>query len=250
MNNNNNNNSTSSRNGNTTSQACAACKHQRRKCGPNCILAPYFPHDRQKQFLNAHKLFGVGRISSMIKPLSPSERNMAMETIIFQADMRAYDPVGGCYRLIQQLQSQIEHYKAELQLVLQHLAIFRAQAQQAQAQQNLYDPTTTYANVNLDDADPLTLYNSANVNVSDNNMPQYLQQFQQNQYEATANINSNGTSMHEDLNSWIVQNSMSLSPLAGNNENENARVGNNDYVFDQKPVLDLGIKELNSDTKH
>ncbi|XP_044484096.1 LOB domain-containing protein 22-like [Mangifera indica] len=118
-----------SSNGGTT-QACAACKYQRRKCAPDCILAPYFPHDRQRQFLNAHKLFGVSNITKIIKNLEPLEKEEAMRTIIFQSDVRASDPVWGCYGIIRELQRQIEINKAELELVLHQVAICRAQAQQ------------------------------------------------------------------------------------------------------------------------
>ena len=109
----------------SSTQACAACKYQRRKCGSKCILAPFFPHHREKQFLLAHRLFGVGKITNMIKPLDPGRRNIAMATIIYESDMRAKDPVGGCLRIIQNLQSQIAYSQTELQLMLQHLAFFR-----------------------------------------------------------------------------------------------------------------------------
>ncbi|KAL5755694.1 hypothetical protein ACOSQ2_020440 [Xanthoceras sorbifolium] len=121
----------------TTTQACAACKYQRRKCAPDCILAPYFPHDRQRQFLNAHKLFGVSNITKIIKYLEPPEKDEAMKTIIFQSDVRANDPVGGCYRIIRDLQRQIEFTKAELELVLHQLAIYRTAQQQQQQQTHL-----------------------------------------------------------------------------------------------------------------
>ncbi|KAF5751268.1 LOB domain-containing protein 22-like [Tripterygium wilfordii] len=123
--------------GNGTTQACAACKYQRRKCAPDCILAPYFPHDRQTQFLNAHKLFGVSNITKCIKDLDPPQKVEAMKTIIFQSDVRANDPVGGCYRIICELQRQIEYNKAELELVLHQLAVCHAQAQQRQQQQSI-----------------------------------------------------------------------------------------------------------------
>ncbi|KAL4313217.1 hypothetical protein GQ457_01G040540 [Hibiscus cannabinus] len=110
---------------NSTAQACAACKYRRRKCAPGCNLAPYFPHDRQSQFHNAHKLFGVSNISKIINNLDPSRKDLAMHTIVFQSDARANDPVGGCYRIIQQLQPQIEYSQAELDLVLHQLAICR-----------------------------------------------------------------------------------------------------------------------------
>ncbi|KAE9467926.1 hypothetical protein C3L33_00163, partial [Rhododendron williamsianum] len=58
---------------NTTTHACAACKYQRRKCAPDCVLAPYFPHHRQRQFLNAHKLFGDEAISKDNKVIVKDE---------------------------------------------------------------------------------------------------------------------------------------------------------------------------------
>ncbi|RVW52389.1 hypothetical protein CK203_072095 [Vitis vinifera] len=33
------------------SQACAACKYQRRKCKPECPLAPFFPSHDKERFL-------------------------------------------------------------------------------------------------------------------------------------------------------------------------------------------------------
>ncbi|KAL0424991.1 UNVERIFIED_CONTAM: LOB domain-containing protein 22 [Sesamum radiatum] len=104
--NNNNNNSNTSintiphhRSHASTTQACAACKYQRRKCASDCILAPYFPHARQRQFLNAHRLFGVSNIVTF----DPPAKDHAMRTIIFQSEARATDPVGGCYRIIRDL---------------------------------------------------------------------------------------------------------------------------------------------------
>ncbi|RAL45390.1 hypothetical protein DM860_013786 [Cuscuta australis] len=118
------------------SQACAACKHQRRKCAPDCILAPYFPHDRQRQFQNAHKLFGVSNISKIIRPLSPFHKDEAMRTIIFESDVRAVDPVGGCYTIIRHLQHQIDQTQTELDLVHHHIAYFRSLHQVANTKNN------------------------------------------------------------------------------------------------------------------
>ncbi|KAI3711980.1 hypothetical protein L1987_70529 [Smallanthus sonchifolius] len=110
---------------NSTIQACAACRYQRRKCAPDCILAPYFPHDRQRQFQNAHKLFGVSNITKIIRNLDRPQKDEAMRTIIYQSDVRSIDPVGGCYRIIRELQRQIEISCAELEFVLQQLALYR-----------------------------------------------------------------------------------------------------------------------------
>ncbi|KAG8656460.1 hypothetical protein MANES_04G140100v8, partial [Manihot esculenta] len=144
--------------GNGTTQACAACKYQRRKCAPDCILAPYFPHDRQRQFLNAHKLFGVSNITKIIKPLSQPDKDEAMRTIIFQSDVRANDPVGGCYRIIRELQRQIEYHKAELDLVLHQLAICRAQAHQQTHFQMLETDDSTTLGCEIVNQDSLDIY--------------------------------------------------------------------------------------------
>ncbi|KAL1212052.1 LOB domain-containing protein 22 [Cardamine amara subsp. amara] len=120
--------SSTTNNNNSTNQACAACKYQRRKCAPDCLLAPYFPHDRHRQFLNAHKLFGVSNITKIIKSLTPPEKDAAMHTIMFQSDARANDPIDGCYGIIKKLQYQIEYTRNELEMVLQQLALFRERA--------------------------------------------------------------------------------------------------------------------------
>ncbi|GFZ17218.1 LOB domain-containing protein 22 [Actinidia rufa] len=109
----------------TGSQACAACKYQRRKCAPDCILAPYFPPNEQKQFLNAHKLFGVSNIVKVLNHVKPLERETAMKSLIFHANVRAHDPVGGCSRIIRNLQHQIFESKTELAITLRQLALCR-----------------------------------------------------------------------------------------------------------------------------
>ncbi|GER52375.1 LOB domain-containing protein [Striga asiatica] len=110
----------------TTTQACAACKYQRRKCAADCILAPYFPHDRQRQFLNAHRLFGVSNIVKIVRHLDPAARHHAMRTIIFESDARAADPVGGCHHIIRHLEYQLFLARSELDLILHHLTFCRA----------------------------------------------------------------------------------------------------------------------------
>ncbi|RCV30967.1 hypothetical protein SETIT_6G138500v2 [Setaria italica] len=117
----------------STNQACAACKYQRRKCNQDCPLAPYFPADQQRRFLNAHRLFGVSNILKTLKRLRPELCADAMGTLIYQSDMRATDPVGGCYRLILSLERQLEIETAELSAVLHNLALYRQAAAAAAA---------------------------------------------------------------------------------------------------------------------
>ncbi|EOY29909.1 LOB domain-containing 22-like protein [Theobroma cacao] len=118
------------------SPACAACKYQRRKCTRNCLLAPFFPANHQKDFLNAHKLFGVSNILKIIRNLDPPQRLIAMKSIVFEANTRANDPVGGCYGIISDLKMQIDWVKAERDLVLHQLAICKAQTAAASQQQS------------------------------------------------------------------------------------------------------------------
>lgn len=118
----------------SSATACAACKYQRKKCTKNCLLAPYFPQERQKQFLNAHKLFGVSNITKMIKDVEESQRGIAMQNLIFHANARALDPVGGVYKILCDLKSKIDCFQAELNLVHQQLAMYRSLAHQQQRQ--------------------------------------------------------------------------------------------------------------------
>uniref|UniRef100_M1DU55 LBD22 (LOB DOMAIN-CONTAINING PROTEIN 22) n=1 Tax=Solanum tuberosum TaxID=4113 RepID=M1DU55_SOLTU len=112
--------------GGNGSQACAACKYQRRRCAPDCLLAPYFPVERNKEFLNAHKLFGVNNLLKLLRNVEPFQRDNAMKALIFEANIRAGDPVGGCYRIIMNLQRLINLYETELQFTYNE--IFRVQA--------------------------------------------------------------------------------------------------------------------------
>ncbi|TKY55134.1 LOB domain-containing protein 27 [Spatholobus suberectus] len=115
-----------------TTQACAACKHQRRKCTSECLLAPYFPADQPKVFLNVHKLFGVSNIVKILKILEPGQKKIAMDSIIIQANYRDKYPVHGCWEEICRLQYQIWLVEEELHGVYQQLEICRQQQQQHQ----------------------------------------------------------------------------------------------------------------------
>ncbi|XP_021761753.1 LOB domain-containing protein 27-like [Chenopodium quinoa] len=115
-----------------TNQACAACKYQRRKCAPTCVLAPYFPADQHKMFLNVHKLFGVMKIQKLLHVLPPSTHGEAMASIIHHADIRDRYPVHGCLGVIHALLNQIWQCQAELFDVQSMLKVFRQQHEQQQ----------------------------------------------------------------------------------------------------------------------
>ncbi|KAI5422595.1 LOB domain-containing protein 22 [Lathyrus oleraceus] len=229
---------------NNTAQACAACKYQRRKCAPDCILAPYFPHDRHRQFINAHKLFGVSNINKIIKYLDPPHKDQAMRTIIYQSDMRANDPVGGCYRYIQDLQAQIEYHTNELDLVHQQLAILRAQQSQQQQQQVNYDDQVIMNQDSL-----LAFYNPSSGSLApahyhynvqpQQDFPEIQDQYIMIHESNSSSINSTTPPLQQHVNNWgAMQNSMSLSSLSLHGQSSNA---SDDY--DHKPILDIPCDE-------
>ncbi|PKI63191.1 LOB domain-containing protein 27-like [Punica granatum] len=111
-----------------TSQACAACKYQRRKCTPECQLAPYFPADKPEVFKNAHKLFGVKNILNILKTLQdPAQKVEAMTSIICQANIREMFPVHGCCQVIDLYCSQIRLLEEELHATYSQLEFYRSQ---------------------------------------------------------------------------------------------------------------------------
>ncbi|GMH16829.1 hypothetical protein Nepgr_018670 [Nepenthes gracilis] len=115
-----------------TSTACAACKYQRRRCTPECPLAPYFPADTPKIFQNAHRLFGVSNMRKLLGQLHPSQKNEAMDSIIYQANARERFPVQGCVEIIKQLWSQIQQWEEELHVVHAALVVHRHQLRREQ----------------------------------------------------------------------------------------------------------------------
>ncbi|GKE64632.1 LOB domain-containing protein 22-like protein [Tanacetum coccineum] len=105
---------------NPSSPPCAACRHIRRKCTPDCIFAPYFPQNRNEQFQNARKLFGVSFITRTMENINDREhRDDAMASIVYEADARARDPVGGCSRIVLELVQQLKEAEDELKFVKQ-----------------------------------------------------------------------------------------------------------------------------------
>lgn len=77
--------------------ACAACKHQRKKCSENCILAPYFPSNRSREFHAVHKVFGVSNITKLVKNAKEEDRRRVVDSLIWEACCRQRDPIHGPY---------------------------------------------------------------------------------------------------------------------------------------------------------
>lgn len=94
--------------------ACAVCKHQRRKCEPNCELAAYFPANRMNDFRALHLVFGVANLTKLIKAnATEAARRRAAETLTWEARWRERDPSEGCYREIAGLRRENAALRAE-----------------------------------------------------------------------------------------------------------------------------------------
>ncbi|KAL8522219.1 hypothetical protein ACS0TY_012385 [Phlomoides rotata] len=109
-----------------TKPACCACKHQRRRCSSDsCILAPYFPPEKSRDFQNVHKLYGIHNVVNLLKKISPNLREECVKSICFEANTRAKYPVDGCLAMIFELQRQIIQCTTELDAVYERLSLYK-----------------------------------------------------------------------------------------------------------------------------
>ncbi|XP_027187426.1 LOB domain-containing protein 27-like [Cicer arietinum] len=90
-----------------SNKACASCKYQRRKCTKECPLAPYFPINKSKSFINVHRLFGVCYILKLLNRIDDDKKDEAMTSIIFESNIRAKFPIHGCVGVINILQEEV-----------------------------------------------------------------------------------------------------------------------------------------------
>ncbi|EEE68650.1 hypothetical protein OsJ_27227 [Oryza sativa Japonica Group] len=91
-------------------------------------MAPYFPADQQRRFLNAHRLFGVSNILKTLRHLKPELCDDAMRTLIYQPRCGPTTPSAGVAASSAISSAQLELDTAELNTVLHHLAMCRQAA--------------------------------------------------------------------------------------------------------------------------
>ncbi|KAJ3708235.1 hypothetical protein LUZ61_011940 [Rhynchospora tenuis] len=116
---------------NTTSSPCAACKFLRRKCQPDCVFAPYFPPDNPTKFQNVHKVFGASNVTKLLNDLQPYQREDAVNSLAYEADMRLRDPVYGCVGVISVLQHELRQLQLDLLRARAELSRYEAAASAA-----------------------------------------------------------------------------------------------------------------------
>lgn len=102
------------RSGNSTS-ACASCKHQRKKCTDKCILAPFFPVEKNREFQAVHKVFGVSNVTKIITNLKEEDRKMAVDSLVWEALCRHKDPVLGPYGDYRRVCEELRLYRTQYQ---------------------------------------------------------------------------------------------------------------------------------------
>ncbi|KAG5549469.1 hypothetical protein RHGRI_014716 [Rhododendron griersonianum] len=98
----------------SSNSPCAACKFLRRKCQPECVFAPYFPPDQPQKFANVHKVFGASNVTKLLNELHSHQREDAVNSLAYEADMRLRDPVYGCVGVISLLQHQLRQLQTDL----------------------------------------------------------------------------------------------------------------------------------------
>ncbi|GMI65659.1 ASYMMETRIC LEAVES 2 [Hibiscus trionum] len=110
----------------SSNSPCAACKFLRRKCQTECVFAPYFPPDQPQKFVKVHKVFGASNITKLLNELHPSQREDAVNSLAYEADMRLHDPVYGCVGVISLLQHQLRQLQMDLSCAKSELSKYQS----------------------------------------------------------------------------------------------------------------------------
>ncbi|KAF9674509.1 hypothetical protein SADUNF_Sadunf10G0134600 [Salix dunnii] len=109
----------------SSNSPCAACKFLRRKCQTECVFAPYFPPDQPQKFSNVHKVFGASNVTKLLNELHPSQREDAVNSLAYEAEMRLRDPVYGCVGVISLLQHQLRQLQLDLSCAKSELSKYQ-----------------------------------------------------------------------------------------------------------------------------
>ncbi|KAG5595851.1 hypothetical protein H5410_037083 [Solanum commersonii] len=116
---------------------CAACKHQRKKCEPDCQLAPYFPSTKDEDFQNVYRLFGVNNTIKHINSVADDQRAKLVETLILEAKIRKENPVHGCLAIERKLRAEIEALEKELEMVQNNISFCKKMSMLQMTKQHL-----------------------------------------------------------------------------------------------------------------
>ncbi|KAM1033145.1 hypothetical protein TB2_036170 [Malus domestica] len=88
--------------------ACAACRHQRKRCEDDCVMAPYFTN-KDEDFKAVHKIFGVSNMTKLLKQLDDqNHRGTAVQSFMWEAYIWKQDPVNGPLGMYRKLERENE----------------------------------------------------------------------------------------------------------------------------------------------
>ncbi|KAL6647862.1 hypothetical protein ACP70R_015299 [Stipagrostis hirtigluma subsp. patula] len=94
---------------------CLACKKRRRRCEPECLLAPYFPpHGDPARYEALHQAYGHKNVDKLVAAVPPERRQDTVNSLVYEATELARDPVYGCVSYISILQHMIQQTAANL----------------------------------------------------------------------------------------------------------------------------------------
>ncbi|VFQ77483.1 unnamed protein product [Cuscuta campestris] len=115
--------------GGRSSSSCAACKLLKRKCYANCQFAPYFrPDGDPKRFAKVHKVFGASNVAKILSEVPEDRREDAVNSLVYEAEVRLTDPVYGCIGAIASLQRRMAQLQSDLFLARARLASYSSSA--------------------------------------------------------------------------------------------------------------------------
>ncbi|MCL7034313.1 hypothetical protein MKW94_014685 [Papaver nudicaule] len=100
-------------------KACGACKHQKKKCPPQCPFAPFFPLNKIYDFENVGKVFGAANFLKLVKSVDEPEQHLVAESMMIEAAARISDLVHGLAGISETLSQQLEDLTSELASVNQ-----------------------------------------------------------------------------------------------------------------------------------
>ncbi|WCJ30867.1 LOB domain-containing protein 2 [Euphorbia peplus] len=100
--------------------ACASCKHQRKKCAEDCVLAPYFPAARSREFQAVHRVFGVSNVAKLVKSVREEDRKSVADSLVWEACCRQNDPILGPLGEFRKIQEELKLFKAQKQTQNHH----------------------------------------------------------------------------------------------------------------------------------
>lgn len=86
--------------------ACAACKHNKKKCSCDCPFAPYFPASKNREFKAVHEVYGTSKVEERLCNVTKEQRKEVVESLIWEAQCRESDPVQGSFGVCKRLKQE------------------------------------------------------------------------------------------------------------------------------------------------